>query len=207
MVMFDQIEAGAEMRPLGPQDRGADAGPRQADALASRPPHQRSGFITGRALVAALLARLAPDVPAAVDSTCVVCGAPHGAPRPIHAPVHVSVAHAHGLVIAAAVPFSDAGAIGIDIEATDTRETPDEPRTDLVALFAPSPPPTLRGWTRIEAALKADGRGLRVAPDTVRIEGDSARVDGRRFGLSDVPDLPRGYVATLALGAPSRDAG
>lgn len=163
-----------------------------------RPAHQRTAFLTGRALAAELVAQLAPGRPTDVDSTCAVCGGPHGVPRAVHAPVHLSIAHADRLVIAAAIPSGAAGALGVDIEATDA---PDAPRTDLTALFAPAPPPTLRGWTRIEAVLKADGRGLRIAPGTVRFDGaDTAVLEGRSFELSDVPGLPPGYVASVALG-------
>lgn len=149
------------------------------------------------ALLAALVARLAPGADARVGRRCAVCGGTdHGAPVALGAPVVLSAAYAGGMVVAAAAPAAQAAAIGIDAE----RGEPGTILTGLSNLI--DPPPSLRDWTRIEAALKADGRGLRVPPDAVRLDGDAARVPGRLdpIALRDVPG-PAGLVVSLAVAA------
>lgn len=108
----------------------------------------------------------------------------------------VSLAYAGELVAAAAAPADRVMAIGIDVE----RGNAETILTDLSPLMAP--PPSLREWTRIEAALKADGRGLQVAPDAVRIPADAAFVPGRDhpIALHHAP-APPGYVVSLAVAA------
>ena len=63
---------------------------------------------------------------------------------------------------------------------------------------------SLREWTRVEAVLKADGRGLRVAPAAVSLtEGEGAwhatvEDSPRVFDGWDVPG-PRGTIMSLAV--------
>lgn len=68
--------------------------------------------------------------------------------------------------------------------------------TDLLGLLA--------HWTRVQAVLEADGRGLRVHPEHVRL--DSARTRGwirDRHDVYRLVDLSRnGWVITLAYGSP-----
>ncbi len=55
------------------------------------------------------------------------------------------------------------------------------PLAELGPLFAPGAAPSVEGWTLLEAALKADGRGLRVELADCVIEEASAgasRADG-----------------------------
>ncbi|OCG72801.1 hypothetical protein [Microbacterium sediminis] len=149
------------------------------------------------ALLGALIARLAPGADARVGRRCAVCGGTdHGAPVALGAPVVLSAAYAGGLVVAAGAPSARVSAVGIDAE-------PGAAGTILTELSnLVDPPPSLREWTRIEAALKADGRGLRVPPDAVRLDGDAARVPGRAdpIALIDVPS-PAGLVVSLAVAA------
>lgn len=153
------------------------------------------------ALLASLVSALAPGSGTRIARRCPRCGgADHGAPVALEAPVALSAAYAGGFVVAAAAPTREAEAIGVDVE----RGEPGTVLSDLANLL--DPPPTLRGWTRIEAALKADGRGLRVPPGDVRIRGERARIPGRDgpIALHDVP-APDGFVVSLAIAArPSR---
>lgn len=134
-----------------------------------------------------------------MQNTCLRCGDAHGPLVAAHAPVRLSVSYAGDLVVVAAAPSSAVEALGVDAERADD---PDAPLHDLTALFAPHRPPSTRGWTRIEAALKADGRGVRIAPDRVRADERNALVPGAApVQLRDVPGLPAGVVATLAFRA------
>ncbi|RII90058.1 4'-phosphopantetheinyl transferase superfamily protein, partial [Clavibacter michiganensis] len=103
-----------------------------------------------------------------VRARCATCGGEHGRPvlggsRALDG-LHASVAHAGDAVV---VGVSTDGPIGIDAEPRG-REAP--------------PGTTLAEWVRIEAVLKADGRGLAVDPARVRFAGDArgtvAWIDG-----------------------------
>ena len=140
----------------------------------------------GRDALRALAAELAgaDPVDVTVRARCVDCGGPHGRPvlggsRALDG-LHASVAHAGDTVV---VAVSTDGPIGIDAEPRG-REAP--------------PGTTLAEWVRIEAVLKADGRGLRVDPERVRFADDArgtvAWIDGeparyRVVAASLAPDL------------------
>ena len=153
-----------------------------------------------RAVAFGLLADLAPG--ARFVQRCPLCGGPHGPVRVAGAKLHASVTYAGGLAIVAAVPAGSAPlitAIGIDAEAEA------DPQRDAVGLrgILGEGPATLRGWTRVEAALKADGRGLRVEPSTVSVIEDG---DGWRAGIPDAApvrgwdlDGPAGVVLSGAV--------
>ncbi|OUE24568.1 4'-phosphopantetheinyl transferase family protein [Clavibacter michiganensis] len=148
----------------------------------------------GRAALRALAAELTGADPAdvTVRARCATCGGAHGRPvlggsRALDG-LHASVAHAGASVV---VAVSAEGPIGIDAEPRD-REAP--------------PGSTLAEWVRVEAVLKADGRGLAVDPARVRSapapsDGDGlvARIDGEdaRFRVRDV-DLGSDLRAAVA---------
>lgn len=145
----------------------------------------------GRAALRALAAELTGADPAdvTVRARCATCGGPHGRPvlggsRALDA-LHASVAHAGDAVV---VAVSTDGPIGMDAESRG-REAP--------------PGTTLGEWVRIEAVLKADGRGLRVDPSRVRFAGDAhgsvAWIDGEpaRYRVVDA-ELGSGLVAAVA---------
>ncbi|WP_156760411.1 hypothetical protein [Microbacterium karelineae] len=139
---------------------------------------------TGRALLAGLIAELAPGADPAVSRECPRCGATdHGRPRADDAPVAVSVSYAGGVVVAAAARSEHVSALGVDAEPER-----DGPLAELAPLFAPATPPDVRGWTMIEAVVKADGRGLRVAPGEVRFRAPrtATRLPGAR--IAALPD-------------------
>ncbi|CAQ02886.1 4'-phosphopantetheinyl transferase family protein [Clavibacter sepedonicus] len=145
----------------------------------------------GRDALRALAAGLVGADPAAVTvrARCATCGGEHGRPvlggsRALDG-LHASVAHAGDAVV---VAVSADGPVGIDAEPRD-REAP--------------PGMALAGWVRIEAVLKADGRGLLVDPGRVRFAGDAdgtvAWIDGEeaRYRVVEVA-LASDLVAAVA---------
>ncbi|WP_431221233.1 4'-phosphopantetheinyl transferase family protein [Leifsonia xyli] len=144
-------------------------------SLAADDERQRA-FLAGRAALFAAAAQLGePGV--RIDARCPDCGLSHG--RPVAeggaTRIHLALAHAAGaaFAVAARVP------IGIDAEpATASAE-----RLAAVDDLAPGRGDALRRWTAIEAVLKADGRGLRVAPSAVRVGRRSAVLDAVRYRL------------------------
>ena len=124
-----------------------------------------------------------------ITATCPDCGGSHGRPE-VHGrdDLHVSLARTPGFVVAG---ISSAGPIGIDAElvAGSPERAP--------AVGALTGIQSLRHWTRVEAVLKADGRGLRVDPALVQVDGEIATLEGQRYRLSD-PELHPALVVTLA---------
>lgn len=158
-----------------------------------------TAFLTGRYLVRELARRLLGRDPV-LDSRCERCGLDHLAPRTDG--IVFSVGHSGGLTVAAA--STTTRRLGIDVEADAERHRVD----DLGPLFAPEPAPDLAAWTRIEAVLKADGRGVAVPPDAVRMHrivgtGDewTATVPGLRDTLRVVTlPGPAGHTLSVAVG-------
>jgi 4'-phosphopantetheinyl transferase len=152
--------------------------------------------VAGRALLRGLAAAqlgVAPeDVP--LVQRCPDCGGPHGRPVVEGSDLHVSLSRcALGTVAVAAW----GRAIGVDVEP---RELPPE-RLDAIRSVAGGD--GVAHWTAVEAVLKADGRGLRVDPRRVRVDGGVAWIEGEpaRYALVE-PDLAPELQVTVALGAP-----
>ncbi len=159
----------------------------------------------------ALVARLAGSDgdPVTVGRRCERCGASsHGRPLVIGAPVHASISYAGDLVVAAVADACRVLALGIDAERVSRVR-----RGDLRGVITPGHRTSLRRWTRVEAVLKADGRGLSIEPERVRIERSVRGVHGSIAGegtgtaagaLDIRPRLlrvrgPRGVVISLAI--------
>jgi len=164
-------------------------------AVGARSRHPES-FATARMLLRQLVAELAGVDAAAVgfDSACEDCGLPHGKPR-VSAPaaargIHVSVTHACELVVVAA---SAGHPIGVDAEPAGASA---ERIAAIEDVAGPSSDAILH-WTRVEAVLKADGRGLRVDPRTVRVDGNGATLEGATYRLSTVQ--VDGFVVSVAV--------
>jgi 4'-phosphopantetheinyl transferase len=137
-------------------------------------------FLVGRALLVEVVEQLTDVTDLAFTTTCERCGADHGRPRFERAPVAVSVSYAGGVVAVAAARIADAAAVGVDIERAPTVGQR-VPMRDLAPLFAPALAPDMQGWTLIEAALKADGRGIAIDLPDVRVgETGSGRLAGSR---------------------------
>lgn len=146
--------------------------------------HARRRFIAGRMLLRRVLSAELGVPPASVrlDATCRWCGAPHGKPRLVapHLPLALSVAHAGDRV---AVAVTRQPAVGVDVERVPAAPADGAVTTDVAATaLAPaerrlvtSLPPHAQAaalatyWTRKEAILKADGRGLWVDPAAVTV--------------------------------------
>lgn len=182
-------------------------------ARLSAPDAQR--FLAGRALLAQLLAEFTDRDDLGFTTTCERCGADHGRPRLAHVPVAVSVSYAGSMVAVAAVSLHDAAAVGIDIELVPS-EGASAPLRELSNLFDAATPPDTTGWTLLEAAVKADGRGIRIDLAGVQIgEPSTGRMPGSRAvrlpGHTDPMDAaviegPDGFVLSVALGyAPTTD--
>ncbi len=173
-------------------------------------------FAEGRRLLAALVAELTGDPVVEVIRLCPWCGADdHGTPRVRRHPIAVSVSYAQEQVVVAAVRTADAASVGVDVEPAASAAKMGE----LALLFAPGSPPDLRGWTLLEAALKADGRGVNVEPSAVAFGPTATSVIGEAVVIGipgrDEPVLaaeaagPEGFVvsvAVLSAGAPTRGA-
>ena len=148
-----------------------------------------------------LLRNLIGNPAASITNVCPRCGEPHGPVQIVGAPVVASVTYAGGFAIACVADQASAAAVGVDAESvTDPRRS----AAALRGIIHPGRSSSLREWTRVEAVLKADGRGLRVAPAAVSLtEGDGAwraTVDGspRVFDGWDVPGPP-GTIMSLAV--------
>jgi 4'-phosphopantetheinyl transferase len=153
-----------------------------------------------RSAASALLARIAgvPGSDVRISAVCPDCGGDHGRPIVTGTDGSVSVAHPSAgiAVIAASVAHP---AIGVDAE-------PDTAAARARAAEAlPGREDALRDWVRIEAALKADGRGLRVDPETVLLADGVATVPGGSAWRIDDVALP-GLVAAVATPPPTHRA-
>ncbi|MDD7929282.1 hypothetical protein [Microbacterium thalli] len=144
------------------------------------PPGQDRRRIADELLVAALRDRgiRSPRI----GRVCPWCGGPHGAARATDdgtsIAVAVSVSYAGGWAIVATRAGDGAFAIDAEPRALD----PGAQHRLRAALGDDTADAAT--WTRVEAALKADGRGLRVDPATVRL---TRQGDG---WLAHVPDHP-----------------
>jgi len=164
-------------------------------------------FLAGRSLLAGLIDEFTDAVDLGFTTTCERCGAEHGRPRLERAPVAVSISYAGSIVAVAAAALADAAGVGVDIEREPVGGG-SRRLSELAALFAPSPAPDIEGWTLLEAALKADGRGVHVNPAAVRVGAvGSGRLPGARAvqipGRHDSVDAailagPAGFVLTAA---------
>lgn len=136
-------------------------------------------FLAGRMLLRELAAELTglPLESITVTAACPDCGLEHGQPRVDG--LFVSLSHAGAVTVAAA---SADAAVGIDIEP---RAVSPERRAAIRDVAGGD---DLAHWTRVEAVLKADGRGLRVDPRAVGIHGNRATLDGASYTLTDAGD-------------------
>lgn len=174
----------------------------QARALRMREGTARNEFVTGRAVLRVLLGQA---LGVAARKVPVRTGV-HGKPEVDGCPF--SVAHARGLI---GLAFSDAGAVGLDVERIDRTV---EAMEIAEAHFAEAEVAALRGsddanaaffelWTRKEAAGKAVGVGLaagllrsnNMAGDWVDLEGETVYFGRLRMGEIAGAELWVGHVA------------
>ncbi|WP_251856963.1 4'-phosphopantetheinyl transferase superfamily protein [Herbiconiux sp. L3-i23] len=192
-VAPDADLAGGSVDRLGLEERIRDE---------STPSDRRPAYRAGRLLLRHAVAQLGEDPgELALSARCETCGGLHGRPRVTH-PValrhlSLSVSHSQGVT---AVAAATGRAIGIDLEA----------RSDAGVPAMPDGFSTLAEWTRAEAVLKADGRGLRVDPLAVAVIEDAEGVhatigsDRRRYRLVEPALLATHHLAVaLAIDPPS----
>ncbi|MGC0370126.1 hypothetical protein [Microbacterium sp. SLBN-111] len=142
-----------------------------------------------RALLAELLAG------AEFVSRCPACGGDHGRIRVIGMDATASVSYAAGWAFVVATPGEMR--VGLDAVAADAD-----------GLDRVLPGGDARAWARVEAVLKADGRGLTVDPARVHVMDAfvpgsdwSARIDdGAPIAGWDVAGPPGMVVAVAAVG-------
>lgn len=135
----------------------------------------------------ALLAELVAG--ARFRSRCPACGADHGRIHVDGADAAVSVSYVEGWAVAVAAWGHER--VGVDAVPVDAggleRVLPDD-AGERAVMSAPSSTAPARAWARVEAVLKADGRGLAVDPRRVEVtpvtSGWSARVRSSPFGES-----------------------
>ncbi len=165
-------------------------------------------FLVARALAVELADALLPGSDLRMTTTCGRCGGEHGRPRFERAPIALSIAYAQDVVVVAVAPVEDAVAVGVDIE----REPPGGAHARLEALrrlFAPACPPDTAEWTLLEAAAKANGRGLDFDLSAVVIGdvGSGRDFFPRRISLPGHSSAlyavtlrgPAGYVVSAAV--------
>ena len=191
----------SELRDFSTADL-ASMGEAQCERLRSLSGSRARGFLAGRALIHDLVVRLGGGPAVLIDSVCPRCGRDHDAPRTPG--FTLSVSHAADLV-AVAVSRGERP-LGVDIEHDSAASRV----VELSALFTPRSAPALAGWTRIEAAIKADGRGITVAPADVRLYAEEQRGEPQQWSAR-LPDRaqplrvstlagPVGYTLSVARG-------
>lgn len=144
-----------------------------------------------RSVSRALLAELLPG--ATFVSRCASCGGDHGRIRVVGTDATVSVSYVDGWAFAIAGPGN--ARLGLDaVPAAASGLERVLPRGDA------------QSWARVEAVLKADGRGLTVDPARVQVRAIadgapwSARIDDDPPVVGwDIPGPP-GVLLAVALG-------
>ena len=160
--------------------------------LPLHPDSHSTGRMLARTLVAELTGLDADTI--RLESPCPDCGLPHGKPRVVGAAARarVSVSHAGPLTLAIAALDHE---VGIDAEQAGASAE----RLAAIEAVAGASIDPLRHWTRVEAVLKADGRGLRVDPREVSITSDTATLGEHTYALEAI-DI-EGFVVSVARDA------
>ncbi|MCC6497226.1 MAG: hypothetical protein IT193_13320 [Propionibacteriaceae bacterium] len=164
-------------------------------------PEHLNHFLLGRHLIHALVADLFPEVTewSMASAPCQRCGNRHAGVQLEGVPARASVAYAAGLVAAAVAPDARVQGLGIDLEL----DAADPSRCEeLRRRLGASTERVLKRWTRVQAVLKADGRGLLIDPGAVRLRQGGAYIAGQRasYVVAEVPG-PEGYLLSLAWSA------
>lgn len=130
----------------------------------------RDTFLQGRVLLRRFSAELTGMQPGKVPLTahCPDCGGPHGQPVLVGSHLRLSLSRCSSVIVAAAIWGR---AIGVDVERVEATAE----RRAAVRLVGGVE--STRHWTRVEATLKADGRGLRVDPRQVMVSERESRVE------------------------------
>ena len=169
--------------------------------------HDRAAWTAARAGLRRVLAVTLGGEPAAVQFSIAPGGKPRLASDKGHARVRFSLSHTRGLALVAVTQGVE---VGVDAEAVrpdidplllaPSVLTPDELAHLNTVPEAARPALFFALWTAKEAVLKAEGRGLFVAPASFSVlpicAGQKANVRG--FCVQPLP-VDAGYAAALAL--------
>jgi 4'-phosphopantetheinyl transferase len=155
-----------------------------ADELASELTGQLTGELTGE--LTDRLTDRPTGAPVAITAVCAQCGEEHG--RPVAAGLWLSVAHAEDLVVVAAA----ATPVGVDVEPVDA---------DIPGEYGGN----VHSWTRLEAVLKADGRGIVVDPRDVVFQ-DDATPSGTAAAETAAAETPAPETAAAGTATPGTAA-
>ncbi|MBI5161158.1 MAG: hypothetical protein HY996_07065 [Micrococcales bacterium] len=198
--MREAVGGFAAVRPAEPIDTAIDAGDGCAAAAARGGSRAERGPALLRGVASAVLGVPATRVRVR-SARCPDCGGEHGAPSATAGIRRAWLSLAHAGPGSGAVASVN-GSVGVDAVLADAdpaplvRMLPGTSRSDL-----------LRQWTRVEAVLKADGRGLRVDPDRIRFLPSSqdargpaprgaAELDGTSYRLTEL--VLDGMLVTIA---------
>ncbi|HSK32064.1 MAG TPA: hypothetical protein VK903_01135 [Propionicimonas sp.] len=161
-------------------------------------PDLRNRFVVGRLLIHALVAGLFPAATewAIHAGPCPRCGGLHAGVELEGVPAQASVSYAADVVVVAVAPTSQVSRLGVDVElgVADIGRV-----EDLRRMLGASTEPILRRWTRVQAVLKADGRGLLIDPGGVHLRRGGAWIAGQAvsYAVTEVPGPP-GCLVSLA---------
>lgn len=149
-----------------------------------------------------ILARYLNVPPVAVRierAPCLNCGAAHGKPRVASEALEFNLSHARGHALVAVAHRS----VGVDVEPLarasemlGMEQTIIAARDELHAGHNKGEE-LLRLWTAKEATAKADGRGLALAFNQMRVSGDTCETADRVWPIAAVPLVGAvGHVAS-----------
>ena len=190
-------------------------GEQQARRYASLSGVRARRFLAGRWLLAELIAELTDETDLGFTTTCERCGADHGRPRleRCSGGGERQLRGQHGRrcgITTTRMPRRWASTSNASQAGVRTAGSTTSPR-----LFAPAAAPDTQGWTLIEAALKADGRGVSVDLAEVHVgEVGTGRWPGARAvripGRLDSVDAavivgPSGFVLSAAMVPAARE--
>jgi 4'-phosphopantetheinyl transferase len=173
----------------------------------------RDDFVAARVALRRILARYTGERPEDLRFSRATWGKPRLDPRAGTGSdrLEFSVSHSGALALYA---VAEGRRLGVDVErivpvtANDERLSrswlSEEELAEMASLDASALTRRFFSlWTRKEAYLKARGEGFSIAPDRVRISGDSIEAEfepeaARRWSLRELEAAP-GYAAALAV--------
>lgn len=175
-----------------------------ASCLSSKEQQRLSGYVKKDALLRSLFGRLIMQHIAlglGIEELDFLYFSASGKPF-LHSaePIYISIAHSGNMVTCAVSRYH---LTGVDIEVVkDIKLEPychcftqeewqyiKNADTPIIALY--------RLWTRKEAVMKADGRGLGMELQTFNCLNESASIDGYTWYIQDV-NIGEGYVGAIA---------
>ncbi|CAM1357019.1 4'-phosphopantetheinyl transferase family protein [Tenacibaculum halocynthiae] len=122
----------------------------------------------------------------------------HGKPYFENSPFAFNISHSEEYVVCA-ISNDEKVSLGIDIEKVKPIEL-----NSFSSVFSPEEKQEINSynkfytcWTRKEAVVKADGRGLTIPLNTINTLNLSTKLENEKYYLSRV-DINKGYIAHIA---------